>query len=204
METWWISPCSTTRSSCLWFDYAEDPLWQQGWDGPLWLLPRHIPLCGDQAHQRDKKCEILHMLQWTLHRSELQVMFRKSRFPKIPLTKPRFALKRQFPLKEDPKEQLLRHIMGVFSYFAINSNTNNIINIINITINITINCDLHSYTNHIVFSSWWSPSWSSCSPRPSSPASSSWGGEATWARTLSSWWRKLPRRLATTSFDANF
>jgi len=25
----------------------------------------------------------------------------------------RFALKRQFPLKEDPKEQLLRHIMGV-------------------------------------------------------------------------------------------
>ena len=41
----------------------------------------------------------------------------------------RFALKRQFPLKEDPKEQLLRNIMGVSTYFATTSPTSSVLSI---------------------------------------------------------------------------
>ena len=61
----------------------------------------------------------------------------------------RFALKRQFPLKEDPKEQLLRHIMGVSTYLptssvlsislsAVNSLTNVIVLLFKVVIAILI------------------------------------------------------------------
>ena len=92
-------------------DQVQEPGQQDSGPGRLdQLRQQQLRLHRDPAHRGSEECEKVPLLpRWTLHWSRLQVRH-KNIVKHICL---RFALKRQFPEREDPKEQLLTHLLGV-------------------------------------------------------------------------------------------